>query len=406
MYDAGPRLSLVIPGFGGNAERAKVIERNIVRFRNMALQLVQCNVFLYEKNASSRFWDHSIMRNNATLQTAYGLLPEAARSGCIMRPNGAGSFLYHTATHSIDKPADFVLMLLDSVEMDDNVDLNRLARVMLANCLGLASPACPTCPTKQLLKPNPSYNSTSVAGRLVEYVDAQAYLMTPTVFECWKVLINLTAAPNRASREETRLVRIDKAGGWSMIRYFAPMCGFRQGIVDSMTMQKRMSSVTGSKAVSSYSWIDAARDAKKGEQLILRQMPHLRGTRGNSSKILEPLCAPAPAPSRAGGSDAAPPSRAWAFDHACAARPIPGRHGNRTHPMPHLAHSDAHGHATVSEQSSRARLISSGTEDTAGRKLAASVQPHFQPFYPRSWCVRTSHVRSAQQHGAGSDTAV
>ena len=330
-----PRLSITIPGFGGDRGRAKVIERNFLGLRKQPIEITHCNIYLYESHVGvctntmtnctfPKRWDpnvHQAGLYGTTLDTAFGLLPEAAQSGCSMVRSGVGHWLHHLIQHSFDaSTVDFVLVLIDSVELHPNVDWNRMARIMLANCLGLVSPACTGCPAKKIIEPDRRYNTSSTAGRLVEFVEVQVTMMTPAAFECWKYLTN-------------QMIHIDPYG-WSISRFLAPVCGFRQGIVDQMTVSKRFTSAIGGKSKTvSYSWKWAATFAVKGKNCLHRHMPDLLSmghADANASSILGPLLTP-----DGSGSHMAP--RAWHLDPSCADLPVcnpltwPKRRWNGTH---------------------------------------------------------------------------
>ena len=165
---------------------------------------------------------------------------------------------------------DFVMLALDSVKMEPNVDLFQLSRIMITNCLGMAGPACPNAKTKILIKPNRAYDNTSTCGRLVEYIDAQLYLMTIDGFYCLHRIIDVIG------------LKTDPYG-WTACRMLPAFCGIRVGVIDSMIVTKL---TTGG----SYSWQAALQSANRGFQALDKAAPGLR--RPDQNRIIGPLQRP------------------------------------------------------------------------------------------------------------------
>lgn len=169
-----------MPGFGGSAERAAIIERNLRLLHTEDLSgriaLTQCTLFVFKKQAEL---------SDDALST---LVPTAAACGCDWVRN-AGFWISHVNAFN-PRACDMVLLVLDSIDLvsdvTESVDVRLLAEIMSANCLGLVSPSCVNCPSKLLLRPNAAYNTSRSSGRLVEYADVQAHLLTSAVFTCWQ----------------------------------------------------------------------------------------------------------------------------------------------------------------------------------------------------------------------------
>ena len=66
-----------------------------------------------------------------------------------------------------------MLVTPSSVVLDLDVDVRLLYRIMLANCLSLASPACATCKTKRDI----NHRLDMPVGRRVNHVDLIAPLI-------------------------------------------------------------------------------------------------------------------------------------------------------------------------------------------------------------------------------------
>ena len=83
--------------------------------------------------------------------------------------------------------SDYVLLMIDGVEMNADVDLAVLAQIMVANCLTVAGPACASCKSKQLIHPSAHME----VGRRVEYIDPQILMYTSDAFLCLQRLIDV-----------------------------------------------------------------------------------------------------------------------------------------------------------------------------------------------------------------------
>ena len=238
------------------------------------------------------------------------LRPEAENCTFLRQP---GFWTHHVRAHKVEARDDFVLMLIDSVEMDSNVDIARLVAIARASCLHLASPACPSCNTKVLIRPNRSYVTNHTCGRLVEYVDAQLTLISLSAFACWHRLIDLIG------------LETDPYGwaSWNILpKYCAHMQGtaFLTGIVDTMTVEKRMSSKgAGSKAT--YDWANASRGAAAAFSKLAVVTPWLRGT--DVTRIIAPLPRPHAVHSECAEPQLMPTDAVAAATSAAATKPQP-----------------------------------------------------------------------------------
>ena len=268
-----PRISLLVPGYNGALDRGRVVEHNLQLLHNAAVMgditISDCNIFVYK--AETAVSTAAIRR----------ILPSSSTLGCEF-PRQVGFWAAHVRAHNVSAVrSDIVMVLIDSVEIDARTsDLRMLVGAMTTNCLGLVSPSCLSCPSKALIKPHREYNTSLTVGRLVEYADAQLFLMPVAVFSCWHELIDLIGLSTDPF-------------GWTMGRYLPPYCGVRVGIVDAMLVVKRYTSATSagrSGGPALYSWAAAAKSASQGHARIRSLMPGLK--MGNSSRILGPLWRP------------------------------------------------------------------------------------------------------------------
>ena len=264
---AWPRISLLLPGFGGDPERARVIKRNLRRLGGMPI-ILSCTIFVYRS-----------MHDLSTKRLRQLLLPEA--NNCTF-PRQPGFWTHHVRAHTVEARTDFILLLMDSVELNNNVEVAQLAATARAACLNVASPACPSCNTKVLIQPDHSYVTKRTCGRLVEFVDAQLALISVSAFACWQQLI------------DTIGLETDPYGwrSWGALpSYCAHIIGapFRTGIIDTMTVEKRVSSKDkGSKAT--YSWANATRSAAAAQSKLAAVAPWVREP--DVTHIIGPLSRP------------------------------------------------------------------------------------------------------------------
>lgn len=256
-----PRILVVVPGHG-IPERSHVVQANL---RRIAAQRVcaTCLMFVYNNKLS-----------NNTL---------AERFPTCRFTRQEGFWMHHLrAVPAVDVNAhDFVLLMIDGVEMNPDVDLYVLSRIMEANCLSLAGPACGSCKSKQQIRPvhtQPSY----AVGRRVDYLDPQIQMYTPGAFLCLQRLVDHVG------------LGIDPTG-WSVSALSTSFCASRVGIVDAMTVEKIYSK-------SSYDWVEAERTAEQARQSAIHRMPGLEVAKMKMvynalrPPLLEQLAAASPGP--------------------------------------------------------------------------------------------------------------
>ena len=94
-----------------------------------------------------------------------GLLPPSCTP--VRRPGGTLMSHLVSIPAALVSRADFVATSIDSVAFLPDLDLEMLARIMAANCLHRASPACSTCKTKRSI----NHDYKFPVGRLVDAVD-------------------------------------------------------------------------------------------------------------------------------------------------------------------------------------------------------------------------------------------
>ena len=116
---------------------------------------------------------------------------------------------------------DYVLLMIDGVEMNADVDLQMLVHIMQANCLSVSGPACGSGKSKQLI--HPQYQTE--VGRRVQYIDPQITLYTSAAFLCLQRLIDVVGLEHDPS-------------GWSISALSTSYCSNRVGIVDAMSVEK------------------------------------------------------------------------------------------------------------------------------------------------------------------------
>ena len=183
----------------------------------------------------------------------------------------SGFWMHHLrAVPEVDVRAhDYTLLMIDGVEMNADVDLHVLARIMEANCLSLAGPACASCKSKQLIRPvrdKPAY----AVGRRVQYLDPQIQMYTSAAFLCLQRLIDLVG------------LQADPTG-WSISTLSTSFCANRVGIVDAMSVEKIYSKST-------YSWEEAERTAQAASDAAMQRVPGLK--KANPAVVLGPLLEP------------------------------------------------------------------------------------------------------------------
>jgi len=168
-----PRVTLIVPGFGGDKARKALIRANLLKLRNMSFHLEHCVIFVYKTEAElpidiGDFAPCEVVRNK-------------------------GFWMHHVRAvrRSSIANSQFVLLLQDGLLMDQNVDVREMARIMDANCVGIAGPACRGCSMKRFIRPNSSYVTSTVCGRVVEALDPQFTMYTTTVFLCLQQLIDV-----------------------------------------------------------------------------------------------------------------------------------------------------------------------------------------------------------------------
>ena len=101
-----------------------------------------------------------------------------------------GSLLYHLLSVPAAEGADFsgVFVMPSSVMLSHDVSLPQLWRILEANQLHTAAPACSTCKTKRAI----NHQYKEAVGREMEFVDLQATLFTRNAFSCLQRLANTT----------------------------------------------------------------------------------------------------------------------------------------------------------------------------------------------------------------------
>ena len=175
-----PRILVVVPGHGEPA-RSHVVEGNLHRIALMRV-VTTCLMFTYGTKISDE-----------TLALRFP-------SCRVLRQDGY--WMHHLRGVPIAEVqrVDYVLLMIDGVEMNPDVDLRMLAHVMETNCLRLAGPSCGSCKSKQLIRPmrdDPQYT----VGRRVDYLDPQIQMYTRDAFLCLQVCIRACNVPrNRPSR--------------------------------------------------------------------------------------------------------------------------------------------------------------------------------------------------------------
>ncbi len=162
--------------------------------------------------------------------------------GCrLVRQSGFWMHHLRAVPEADVRAHDYTLLMIDGVEMNADVDLHVLVRVMEANCLQLAGPACGSCKSKQLIRPvrdKPAY----AVGRRVQYLDPQIQLYTGAAFLCLQRLIDVVG------------LQADPTG-WSISMLSTSFCSNRVGVVDAMGVEKIYSKST-------YSWEDAEKTVR------------------------------------------------------------------------------------------------------------------------------------------------
>ena len=165
---------------------------------------------------------------------------------------------------------DAVFVLPSSVLLTWDVSLPMLWRVMKANDLAYALPACDTCKTKRSINRDYKY----AVGRHVNFADLQATLFTPAAYECLQGFANKT-------------VWIDKFA-WATWTLYAKFCGYegrytncrkgcrpsRLGIVDAMHVHK----------VESANTCECAPSSESGQPAPSRTLPYMGAARSPSAK--------------------------------------------------------------------------------------------------------------------------
>lgn len=196
-----PRILIVVPGHG-EPKRSHVTLANLARIERMRVHIT-CMMFVFGTKltpelAASRFPQCSIKRQDGYWMHHLRQVPEA-----------------DVHRH------DFVLLMIDGVEMNADVDLQMLSHIMQQNCLSVSGPACGSCKSKQLIHPMPGV----AVGRRVQYIDPQVTMYTPNAFLCLQRLIDVIGLENDPS-------------GWSISQLLTNFCNNRVGIVDAMSVEK------------------------------------------------------------------------------------------------------------------------------------------------------------------------
>ena len=194
-----PRLLVVVPGHG-EPSRSHVTLSNLARIERMRVRHT-CLMFLYGDKLST--------------ELASTRFPQ-----CRMQRQ-QGYWMHHLRQVPIAdvRAHDYVLLMIDGVEMNADVDLRVLAHVMHANCLTVAGPACGSCKSKQLIHPMAGV----AVGRRVQYIDPQITMYTPRAFECLQRLIDVVGLENDPS-------------GWSVSQLLTNFCANTVGIVDALAV--------------------------------------------------------------------------------------------------------------------------------------------------------------------------
>lgn len=178
-------------------------------------------------------------------------LADAVPSCRIVRQRGFYLHHFFGVPDAAVARADYVAMLIDSVEMRLDVDLNMLIEIMRANGLESASPACSSCLTKRQI----NHDFASEVGR-TEHVDPQLKLFTPAAYRCMRhVAVDLIGLDEDPT-------------GWAVAALFIHKCRAlsRSGIVDAMSIDKVYTSGNQQAARHSnfsYSWSAAKESAER-----------------------------------------------------------------------------------------------------------------------------------------------
>ena len=241
-----PRILVVVPGHG-EPTRTHVVQSNLRRIAAMRV-ITSCLMFVY----GSKITDADLM----------------ARYQSCRFVRQSGFWMHHlNAVPAADvKDHDYTLLMIDGVEMNPDVDLLMLARIMEANCLSLAGPSCPSCKSKLLIRPVRD-KAAFVVGRRVQYLDPQIQLYTASAFLCLQRLIKhvgLEADPT----------------GWSIGTLSTSFCSNRVGVVDSMGVEKIYSKST-------YNWTAAETTAQAAGESAMQRSPGL--ARSDPTRVFAPL---------------------------------------------------------------------------------------------------------------------
>ena len=128
-----PRILVVVPGHG-EPHRSWVTMGNLARLATMRI-VTTCWMFVYGIKMSDELLTARFPQCTFTRQS--------------------GLWMHHL--RALPLPVvhrhEYVFVMIDGVELNSDVDLFVLTRVMRANHLSLAGPACGSCKSKMLIHP-------------------------------------------------------------------------------------------------------------------------------------------------------------------------------------------------------------------------------------------------------------
>ena len=207
-----PSVLVVIAGLG-HADRLRMVAQNMRRIQVMADHgsvAATCLAFVFATELA---------------------LPSSALSTiplCQVRRQTGGLLHHLLSVPEADLvKAEFVFVMVTSVVLTADVSLRMLVRIMRANELDWAGPACDTCKTKRTI--NHDYSGRFGVGRRVPMVDLQATMFRNAAFRCLQRLGNQTIEVDRFM--------------WASLNIYRRFCSrhARFGVVDAMSIHKASS---------------------------------------------------------------------------------------------------------------------------------------------------------------------
>lgn len=258
-----PRILYVVAGVGSltRLDIAMASAQRVEAMQSSGLIEFACRIFVYA--------NVSVLPREAL---------EANKPSACEMLRGRGSmvtFLAAVASKDV-RWADAVLVVPSSVELGSDVCLRMLFRIMHANCVELASPACSTCKTKRDI----NHVWSASVGRRRPEVDLIAPLMTVDAFRCLQELLSLTAPFDTYAW-----------GSWNLFFRYCRRTHLARGvaIVDAMSVHKLESGNT-------YSWLDANANAVDVEVRVYKAHPELRNATSALSSLVQHALALTPPP--------------------------------------------------------------------------------------------------------------